>query len=62
MGMEPRRRNAMGKAENAEIKSAKFDEGWIIEARIGIDEFNAECFDGLETPIISLCYRRGKIY
>jgi hypothetical protein len=36
---------AMDKPENAEIASSKFDKGWIIEARIGIDEFNADIFE-----------------
>ena len=32
----------MGSPENAEIASEEFDDGWIIEARIGIDEFNSD--------------------
>jgi hypothetical protein len=32
----------MNSPENAEIASAEFDGGWIIEARIGIDEFNSD--------------------
>lgn len=41
-GWNPGGGKAMGRPENAEIESSKFDGGWIIEARIGIDEFNAD--------------------
>jgi len=32
----------MNRPEDAEIKSAKFEGGWVIEARIGREEFNAD--------------------
>lgn len=41
-GWNPGGGKAMDKPENAEIASVKFDKGWIIEARIGINEFNAD--------------------
>jgi hypothetical protein len=44
-GWNPGNGRAMNGPENAEIASAQFDGGWIIEARIGIDEFNADLTD-----------------
>jgi hypothetical protein len=41
-GWNPGGGRPMDGPENAEIASAEFDKGWIIEARIGIDEFNAD--------------------
>ena len=32
----------MERPQNAEIASSKFGNGWIIEARIGVDEFNSD--------------------
>ncbi|MFC1717306.1 sugar-binding protein [Candidatus Poribacteria bacterium] len=32
----------MERPQNAEIASSNFDDGWIIEARIGVDEFNSD--------------------
>jgi len=41
-GWNPGGGRSMDSPENAEIASAKFDGGWVIEARIGIDEFNSD--------------------
>jgi hypothetical protein len=32
----------MGCPQNAVIAASKFDKGWIIEAQIGADDFNAD--------------------
>jgi hypothetical protein len=41
-GWNPGSGRTMDGPENAEIASSGFDGGWIIEARIGADEFNAD--------------------
>lgn len=41
-GWNPGGGRAMGSPQNSEIASAKFDGGWIIEARIGLDSFNPD--------------------
>jgi len=41
-GWNPGGGSPMNSPENAEIASTEFGDGWIIEARIGIDEFNAD--------------------
>jgi hypothetical protein len=41
-GWNPGNGRPMDSPANAEIASAKFDGGWIIEARIGIDELNSD--------------------
>jgi len=41
-GWNPGGGRAMNAPVNAEINSAMFDKGWIIEARIGVDAFNAD--------------------
>lgn len=46
-GWNPGAGKPMNSPENAEIASAEFDGGWIIEARIGIDGFNSD-LTGLE--------------
>jgi len=41
-GWNPGSGKAVNMPEDSEIASAKFDKGWVIEARIGIEEFNAD--------------------
>jgi len=41
-GWNPGGGRSMDSPENAEIASVEFDGGWIIEARIGMDELNSD--------------------
>ncbi|MBD3184320.1 hypothetical protein GF312_18700 [Candidatus Poribacteria bacterium] len=41
-GWNPRGETPMNAPENAKISSQKFKDGWTIEARIGLEDFNAD--------------------